>query len=226
LIDGAGGGGYYRPSPQQEEHVDYQSFGAVARLLAVASIFVTVVNAVWRHGDIDLTGRHANMRTIYLRSILLGVVVAALARINVVAMLRDQAAFDGWLVFPQIGLVDDVVGVLITGVVIAFLSKLWNDLFDILYEFKRYLRGKANHLRPDEAPMRMREGREGGREGREGGREGRDMRRGRRGSRGGRPMGGGMGGDDRDRFRDRDRDRDRDIRRPEIPREPPGGGNP
>lgn len=217
--------------------MDYQSFGAVARLLAVASIFVTVVNAIWRHGDIDLTGRHANMRTLYLRSIALGIAVAALARINVIAMLRDQAAFDGWLVFPQIDLVDDIIGVVVTGVVIAFLSKVWNDVFDVLYEFKRWLRGKANSLRPDEGASRVREGREG-RDGRD-----RDVRRGRRGgSRGGRPpMGGGMGGDrdnDRDRFRDRDRDRgdrgdrgdrpdrdrEREVRRPEIPREP--GGNP
>ncbi|HEU4929798.1 MAG TPA: hypothetical protein VFU38_08205 [Candidatus Krumholzibacteria bacterium] len=218
-------------SPQQEENVDYQSFGAVGRLLFVASIVVTVINAIWRHGDIDLTGKHANMRTLYLRSIILGVIVAALARINVVAMLRDEAAFDAWITFPQIDLFDDVVGILITGVVIAFLSKVWNDLFDVLYEFKRWLRGKANALRPDEGAARIRDPREGG---------GRDMRRGRRGgSRGGRPMGGGgglgVGGDrdrdnDRDRFRDRDRDRDRDrggereIRRPEIPREP--GGNP
>lgn len=219
--------------------MDYQSFGAIWRLLAVASIFVTVVNAIWRHGDIDLTGKHANMRTLYTRSIVLGVIVAALARINVVAMLRDQAAFDGWLVFPQMDLVDDIIGVLITGVVIAFLSKIWNDLFDVLYEFKRWLRGKANALRPDEGSNRMREGREG-REGRDG--RDRDMRRGRRGgSRGGRPMGGPMGDrdNDRDRFRDRDRDRDRgdrdrgdrperpdrgEPRRPEIPREP--GGNP
>lgn len=217
--------------------MDYQSFGAVARLLAVASIFVTVVNAVWRHGDIDLTGRHANMRTLYLRSIALGVGVALLARINVIAMLRDQAAFDGWIVFPQMDLVDDVIGILITGVVIAFLSKVWNDIFDVLYEFKRWLRGKANALRPDEA-SRVREGREGrdNRDSRDN--RDRDMRRGRRGgSRGGRPMGGPpMGGDrdnDRDRFRDRpdrgdrgDRgDREREIRRPpEVPREP--GGNP
>lgn len=215
--------------------MDYQSFGAVWRLLAVASIFVTVVNAIWRHGDIDLTGRHANMRTIYLRAILIGVVVAALARINVVATLRDQAAFDGWLAFPQMDLVDDVIGVLLTGVVLAFLSKLWNDLFDVLYEFKRWLRGKANALRPDEV-SRVRE-RPEGREGSHNrdSRDGRDMRRGRRGgSRGGRPMGGpGMGADrdnDRDRFRDRDRDRERgdrerEVRRPpEVPREP--GGNP
>ena len=215
--------------------MDYQSFGAVGRLLFVASIVVTVVNAIWRHGDIDLTGKHANLRTLYLRSIILGVVVAALARINVVAMLRDEAAFDSWITFPEIGLFDDAVGILITGIVIAFLSKVWNDVFDILYEFKRWLRGKANALRPDEGAVRIREGREGG--------GGREMRgRGRRGgSRGGRPMGGGGGGlgmgggdrdrerdNDRDRFRDRDRDRERggerEIRRPEIPREP--GSNP
>jgi len=218
--------------------VDYQSFGAVVRLLAVASIVVTVANAIWRHGDIDLTGRHANMRTLYLRSIVLGIVVAALARINVVAMLRVEAAFDGWIAFPQMDLIDDVIGILITGVVIAFLSKIWNDLFDVVYEFKRWLRGKANALRPDEGSMRVRESREGrdNRDARD-----RDMRRGRRGgSRGGRPMGGPpTGGDrdnDRDRFRDRDRDRgdrpdrperpdrEREPRRPEIPRDP--GGNP
>ena len=210
--------------------MDYQSFGAVGRLLFVASIVVTVINAIWRHGDIDLTGKHANLRTLYLRSIILGVVVAALARINVVAMLRDEAAFDSWITFPEIGLFDDAVGILITGIVIAFLSKVWNDVFDILYEFKRWLRGKANALRPDEGAVRIREGRDGGREMRGRGRRG--------GSRGGRPMGGGgglgMGGgdrdrerdNDRDRFRDRDRDRDRErggereIRRPEVPREP------
>ena len=35
--------------------MDYQTFGAVGRLLAVASMFVTVINNFWRHGDIDLT---------------------------------------------------------------------------------------------------------------------------------------------------------------------------
>ena len=168
--------------------MDYQSFGAVGRLLFVASVVVTVINAIWRHGDIDLTGKHANLRTLYLRSIILGVVVAALARINVVAMLRDEAAFDSWINVPEISLFDDAVGILITGIVIAFLSKVWNDVFDVLYEFKRWLRGKANALRPDEGAVRIREGRESG------GGGGREMRRGRRGgSRGGRPMGSGLG---------------------------------
>lgn len=214
--------------------MDYQSFGAVVRLLAVASMFVTVLNNIWRHGNIDLTGKYANMRTIYGRAIVIGVVVAALARINVIAMLRGQPAFSAYLNFYGMDLVDDVVGVLVTGVALAFLSKFWNDLFDLLFELKRLVRGKANQLRPDEQPRSMREPRNEMR-------DMRDMRRGRRGSRGGggRGMGGPpMGGDrdrndrgdrpdrgDRDRG-DRDRgDRDREPRRPEPPRDP-SGGNP
>jgi hypothetical protein len=208
--------------------VDYQSFAAVARLLAVASMFVTVINNYWRHGDIDLTGRYANMRKIYGRAMLIGVIIAAVARLNVIAMLRTAPAFDSYLVFNGIDLVDDAIGVLFTGVVIGFLSKFWNDFFDLLFELKRFVRGKANALRADDQPRSMREPREM-----------REMRRGRRGSRGGRGMGGpgDRGGDrdrgdrgdrdrgDRDRNIDRDRgnDRDREIRRPDFPREPPSG---
>ena len=215
--------------------MDYQSFGAVARLLAVTSMFVTVVNNYWRHGDIDLTGRYANMRTIYGRAILIGVGIAALARLNIIAMLRTAPAFDSYLGFYGIDIVDDVVGVLVTGVVIGFLGKFWNDAFDLLFELKRLVRGKANATRADEQPRAMREPRE--REPR----EMRDMRRGRRGSRGGRGMGGPGGpGGDRDRGDRSDRgdrgerpgndrgdrgptDRDREVRRPDFPREPSGG---
>jgi hypothetical protein len=216
--------------------VDYQSFGAVARLLVVASMFVTVISNYWRHGDIDLTGRYANMRKLYGRSMLLGVIVAALARINIIAMLRTAPAFDSYLTFYGIDLVEDVIGVLITGVVIALLSKWWNDFFDLLYELKRFVRGKANALRADDQPRSMREPREM--------RDMRDMRRGRRGSRGGRGMGGPGGergdrgdrgdrpdrgdrgdrGGDRDRNNDRERPLDREVRRPDFSREPPAGG--
>jgi len=185
--------------------VDYQSFGATARLLALMSMFVTVVSNYWRHGDIDLTGRFANMRTLYGRSVLIGVVVAAVARVNVIAPLRNTPAFDSYLGFNGIDIVDDVIGILVTGAVLALLAKFWNDFFDILYEFKRFLRGKANALRPDDQPRSMREPRDS-----RDSRDSRDMRRGRRGSRGGRD-------------RDADRFRDRDTRRPEPPREPSGG---
>ena len=198
--------------------MDQPSFGAVVRLLAIASMIVMVVSNYWRHGDIDLTGRFANMRTLYARSVLIGVIVAALARINVLAMLRDTPAFDSYLGFYGVNIVDEAIGVLLTGMVLALFAKLWNDLFDILYEFKRFLRGKANALRPDEVPRAMREPREprDSRDSRD-----RDMRRGRRGGRGGR------GGGDRDRESgDRFRDRDRgDARRPEAPKEPNGVGN-
>jgi len=212
--------------------VDYQVFGAVGRLLAVASMFVTVVNNMWRHGNIDLTGRYANMRTVYGRAIAIGIVLAAVARLNILAMLRTAPAFDSYLSFTGMDLADDVIGVIVTGVVLGFLSKFWNDLFDLLFETKRFMRGKANQLRADDGPRQAREPRG------EAGRDMRDMRRGRRGSRGGR----GMGGDrDRDRGGDRDRgerpdrgdrnDRpgerpmEREIRRPDFNREPSSGNS-
>lgn len=213
--------------------MDYQAFGAVGRLLAVASMFVTIINNFWRHGDIDLTGRYANMRKIYGRAIVIGVILAAVARLNILAMLRTAPAFDSYLTFYGIDIVDDLIGVLVTGVVLAFLSKFWNDLFDLLFELKRFVRGKANQLRADDQPRSMREPRGEMR-------EMRDMRRGRRGGRGSR---GGMGGDrdrgDRNDRNDRgdrpdrgsnDRGGDRplergEVRRPEFSREP-SGGNP
>ena len=219
--------------------MDYQAFGAVGRLLAVASMFVTVVNNFWRHGDIDLTGRYANMRTIYGRAIMIGVILAAVARLNIIAMLRTAPAFDSYLTFYGIDIVDDIVGVLVTGVVLGFLSKFWNDLFDLLFELKRLVRGKANATRADEQPRAAREPR-----GEMPMRDMRDMRnRGRRGSRGGRGMG-GPGGDRGDRPERGDRpdrgdrgdrpdrgDRDRpsersETKRPEFSREPSGGSNP
>jgi len=193
--------------------VDQQSFGAVLRLLAIASMIVTVVSNYWRHGDIDLTGRFANMRTLYARSVIVGVIVAALARINVLDMLRGTPAFSSYLGFYGIDIVDDAIGVLMTGMILALFAKLWNDLLDILYEFKRFMRGKANALRPDDVPRTVREPRDSREP-----REMRDMRRGRRG---------GRGRGDRDREGgDRDRYRDRDSRRPDTPREPNGAGTP
>ena len=216
--------------------MDYQAFGAVWRLLAVASMFVTVVNNFWRHGDIDLTGRHANMRTIYARASLIGVILAVVTRLNILAMLRIAPAFDSYLTFYGVDILDDVIGVLFTGVVLGFLSKFWNDLFDLLFETKRFMRGKANQLRTDDArPAREPRPDMGG-----GGRDMRgDMRRGRRGSRGGR---GDRDRNDRGDRPDRDRNNDRgdrndrpdrpgerpverEVRRPDFTREPSSGSS-
>ena len=41
------------------------------------------------------------------------------------------------------------VGIVVTGAVLAFVAKFWNDVFDILYEFKRWLRGHANAMKPE-----------------------------------------------------------------------------
>ena len=218
--------------------MDYQAFSAVGRLLAVASMFVTVINNFWRHGDIDLTGRYANMRKIYGRAIIIGVILAAVARLNIIAMLRTAPAFDSYLNFYGVDIVDDVIGIVVTGVVLGFLSKFWNDLFDLLFELKRLVRGKANQLRADDQPRAMREPRN------EMGRDMRDMRRGRRGSRGGRGMGDrgdrpersdradrGDRGERPDRAERPDRSNDRpvergEVRRPDFSREPSGGSNP
>jgi hypothetical protein len=48
-----------------------------------------------------------------------------------------------------VGILEEIFGIIVTGVVLAFLSKLWNDVFDIIYEFKRWLRGKANKSKPE-----------------------------------------------------------------------------
>lgn len=219
--------------------MDYQAFGAVWRLLAVASMFVTVVNNFWRHGDLDLTGRYANMRTIYARAALIGVILAAVARLNILAMLRIAPAFDSYLTFYGVDILDDVVGVVVTGVVIGFLSKFWNDLFDLLFETKRFMRGKANQLRADDGPRQareprsetsgrdMRDMRNRGRRGQRGGRDNRDRGdRPDRGDRGDRPDRGGERGDRGGQDRpDRPGERPMEIRRPEFSREPSSGNS-
>jgi len=222
--------------------VDYQAFGAVARLLAVSALFVTIINNFWRFGDIDLTGRFANMRTIYGRAIAIGIVLAAVARINVIAMLRTAPAFDSYLPFTGIDIADDVIGVVVTGVVIGALSKLWNDLFDLLFECKRYMRGKANALRADDMPRNMREPRNEAPNNNMRDMRNRDRDRGRRGARGGRDnRDRGDRGDRPDRDRgdrpdrndrgerpertERPTERPSEVRRPEFTREP-SSGNP
>ena len=219
--------------------MDYQAIGAVGRLLAVSSMFVTVVSNIWRHGDIDLTGRYANMRTIYLRAIAIGVVLAVVARLNILAMLRTVPAFDSYLGFTGSDIADEVIGIIVTGTVIGFLSKFWNDLFDLLFETKRYMRGKANQLRADDGPRQAREPRNEMSGGGGGGRDMRDMRnRGRRGSRGGRPDRdrgdrpdrGGDRGDRGDRGgrpdrNDRPGETPGEVRRPEFSREPSSGNS-
>lgn len=221
--------------------MDYQAFGAVWRLLAVASMFVTVVNNFWRHGDLDLTGRYANMRTIYARAALIGVILAAVARLNILAMLRIAPAFDSYLTFYGVDILDDVVGVVVTGVVIGFLSKFWNDLFDLLFETKRFMRGKANQLRADDGPRQAREPRNEtggrdmrgdmrnrGRRGQRGGRPDRDRGpdRGDRGDRGDRPDRGSERGDRGGQDRtERPGERPMEMRRPEFSREPSSGNS-
>jgi len=200
--------------------MDFVSFRSVLVTLSVLSMFVALLTNYWRFGNIDLAGRWANMRGIYLRAAVIGVALAAIMRANILDILQNPerpARLFGWLSFPwrdyatpaekALGLVDEVVGILVTGIVLAFISKFWNDFFDLVYEFKRWMRGKANSLKPEEGTSRPAPVVHPPRGGR--------RRRGRRGGEGDyRGGGGGGGGGD---YRDRDRgdrgdrgDRDRD----------------
>ena len=147
--------------------MDLVSFRSVVALLGMLSIFVTVAVNMWRQGNIDLTGRWANMRGVYTRAIIVGVVLAAILRANIIDILQNPespAMLFGWLNLPWgeyanpteklIGVVEEVAGILVTGVVLAFFSKFWNDLFDLIYEFKRFVRGKANASKPEDGAQR------------------------------------------------------------------------
>jgi hypothetical protein len=130
--------------------VDYQTFGAVGRLLAIASMFVTIVNNFWRHGDIDLTGRYANMRKIYGRAVIIGVILAAVTRINIIAMLRTTPAFDSYLSFY--GWISRCDRDPVTGVVIGFPASS-GTTFDLLFEFKRFCSRQANQPASTTSPV-------------------------------------------------------------------------
>lgn len=135
---------------------------SVLWLLLLLGSVVNVLTNAWRHGNIDLTGKDANMRGVYARSITIGVAVCALLRVNLIDILHGPvgaSAFIGWLDSPwdasaplagQILFVfEQVVGIAVTGVIVAFAAKFWNDSFDILYEFKRWVRGHANAMKPE-----------------------------------------------------------------------------
>jgi hypothetical protein len=135
---------------------------SVLWLLLILGSVVNVLTNAWRHGNIDLTGKDANMRGVYTRSITIGVAICALMRVNLIDILTSpggSSTFIGWLDSPwnahatlvsQITFVfEEVVGIIVTGIVVAFAAKFWNDAFDILYEFKRWLRGHANAMKPE-----------------------------------------------------------------------------
>ena len=175
---------------------------SVVWLLLILGSVVAVLTNAWRHGNIDLTGKDANMRGVYARSIVIGVAVCALLRANLIDIVRNPdgpGLFIGWLNSPwnssaplvdQIAFVfEEVVGIIITGVVLAFAAKFWNDSFDIMYEFKRWLRGHANAMKPEPVvrsrstvsrrptrPPRSPRGRGGSGEGENRGRDSRDSR--------------------------------------------------
>ncbi len=151
--------------------MDMVSFRSVVAMLMVLSMFVTVITTLLRQGNLDLTGRYANMRRVYKRSIIVGVILAAILRANIFDILQNPespALFLGWLSLPWgeyagitekvIGIVEEFAGILVTGVVLAFLSRFWNELIDSMFEFKRWMRGKANAAKPEESVARASSG--------------------------------------------------------------------
>ncbi len=143
------------------------SFRSVFAMLAVLAMPVALVTHLWRYGNLDLTGRWANLRGVYARAIAVGVVLAAILRANVIDILQNPevpGSLLGWYQAPWAegatavervrAVVYEIIGVLTTGLVLAFVSRLWNDLFDIVYEIKRWIRGRANQLKPEEGSVR------------------------------------------------------------------------
>lgn len=131
-------------------------------LLLILGSAVNLLTNAWRHGDIDLTGKDANMRGVYMRSVGIGIALCLLLRVNIVDIVAhggEPRSFIGWLGATWDGrasagahlgyIFDQIVGIATTGVVVAVAAKFWNDSFDILYEFKRWLRGNANALKPE-----------------------------------------------------------------------------
>lgn len=170
---------------------------SVLWLLLILGGAVTIVTNAWRHGDLDLTGKEANLLGVYLRAAAVGVAVALVCRVNVIDIARGSGI--GWTVplwdaragaaeqaaaiFEQIG------GIVVTGIILALAGKFWNEVFDIIHEFKRWLRGHANAMKPEPrgsstATRTVRRSRGGRRRGGD-----RDRDRGDRG-------GGGGGGND------------------------------
>jgi hypothetical protein len=130
---------------------------SVLWLLLILGSAVAVLTDAWRHGDIDLTGKDANLRGVYLRSMAVGIAVCLLLRINIIDMARGEGI--GWMV-PLWGarasvaeragrIVEQIGGIAVAGVIVALAAKFWNDAFDILYEFKRWVRGHANVMKPE-----------------------------------------------------------------------------
>ena len=135
---------------------------SVLGLLLVLGSVVAVLTNIWRHGNIDLTGKDANVRGVYARSIAIGVALAALLRANVIDIARNPdgpVVYLGWLNVPwganapladkAVVVLEEVVGILVTGIVAAFVAKFLNDAFDVLYELKRWTRGHANSMKPE-----------------------------------------------------------------------------
>jgi len=135
---------------------------SVLWLLLILGGVVAVLTNIWRHGNIDLTGKDANIRGVHWRAMVSGAAMCALLRVNLIDILQNSEGhtlYIGWMnaawnanapLLSQVGFVfDEVVGIAATAAVLTFVAKFWNDAFDVLYEFKRWLRGRANATKPE-----------------------------------------------------------------------------
>ena len=121
-------------------------------MLVTLSIFVTILTTLLRHWQrLHLRREEAKDRMwlIYVITLGLGIGLAALLQASIFDILKnpDNPAifFSQWMGLSSgISLLWHWLGILVTGTLLAFLSRFWNDIFDMIYEVKRWLRLRNN----------------------------------------------------------------------------------
>jgi hypothetical protein len=128
-------------------------------MLVTLSIFVTILTNLLRQRE-RLHLRHEEaakrMWLIYLFTLGFGIGLAALLQASIFDILKNP---DNPAIFfsshPPRGssgmsVLWHWLGIIVTGTLLAFLSRFWNDVFDMIYEVKRWLR-----LRNDERAIKL-----------------------------------------------------------------------
>ncbi|MBT4097476.1 MAG: hypothetical protein HOM68_22140 [Gemmatimonadetes bacterium] len=128
------------------------SYIPVIWLLAVLSIFVTILLDLFKKRQVekdDLIQATIEDRTqaFSQRAVLIGIVLAFLVRANIFEILKNPetpALFLGWrnAEFSWWGL-EQILGCAVTGCLLAFLSRFWNEFFKILSGLKYLIRSKS-----------------------------------------------------------------------------------
>lgn len=130
-----------------------QSFAPVIWLLVVLSLFVTYVTNLLRRTDPRLAGELAardHIGKIYVIAGTVGTLLALVLHADILAIVKNPegpALFLGWRAWQDetgLEVLYSILGAAVTGAVLAFLSKIWNDLFDLVHQAKRWARARAS----------------------------------------------------------------------------------